>query len=59
LTARARGVDRVAAGFIRAPSKPSFRRLHNTKEKHMSKPTHIAYVVNEVTGKDGKKTSYL
>jgi hypothetical protein len=40
-----------------APSKPPCRRLHNTKEKHMSKPTHIAYVVKEVT-KDGKKKSY-
>jgi hypothetical protein len=40
-----------------SPSQQCRRRLRNTKEKHMSKPSHIAYVVKEVT-KDGKKQSY-
>jgi hypothetical protein len=40
-----------------SPSQQCRRRLRNTKEKHMSKPSHIAYGVKEVT-KDGKKQSY-
>src|ERR1700730_12355398 len=51
---RSNTVERNAAGFNQAPSKPPFRRFHLQKEKNMSKPTHIAYVVNKVT-KNGKE----
>jgi hypothetical protein len=50
-------LDRAASGFSRSPSKPPFRWLHNTKEKNMSKPSHIAYVVNKAT-KNGKEQSF-
>jgi hypothetical protein len=52
---KGKGIERDAAGFSQAPSKPPFRRLHNTKEKHMSKPSHIAYVVNEPSKEGGEK----
>jgi hypothetical protein len=56
LRARARIFERVTSCFAAVASKPSFRRFHNTKEKHMSKPTHIAYVVSEP--KDGETKGY-
>jgi hypothetical protein len=34
-----------------SPSQQCRRRLRNMKEKHMSKPSHIAYVVKEVKGR--------
>jgi hypothetical protein len=54
---KGKGIERGAAGFSQAPLKPPSRRLPNTKEQHMSKPSHIAYIVNETT-KNGEKQSY-
>jgi hypothetical protein len=58
LCARARTFDRVTSGFAAVASKPSFRRFHYPKEKHMSKtpPSHVAYVITEP--KDGETKGY-
>jgi hypothetical protein len=55
LRARARTFERVTSGFIAVASKPPFRRFHYPREKHMSKPTHFAYVVNARKDDPNKK----